>query len=160
MLARVVYIQAAAFVKPKLPAFAVFKKAPFSWPDFDEWATFLRDYTAQRLAERQPVDVGALQAQVAALLAENEALKAQLAVPGSPDSAMPTPVPMELLQVPVPATVQVPALSSGPTVQEAMADWEALQDLAHLKTRELDAILPGLGQRVSRTRKVVCLSVV
>ena len=110
MMARVVYIQAAAFVKPKLPAFAVFKKPPFCWPEFDQYAASVRDYTAQRLAERLPVDIAALQAQVASLLAENAELKSQLAVPGSPDSAMPTPVPIDLLQVP--ASVQF--LSSAP----------------------------------------------
>ena len=138
----VVYIQAGAMVKPQLPALPLFAKPPFCLPEFDAWAQTLRQHVDRRIAERAPVDVADLKSQLAVALAQNSELKRQLVV-------LAPPPPVETSR---PA---LPELSAGKTVADVLADYERLGSLRNVSIRGLNELQPGLGQRVSRTRKLV-----
>lgn len=50
----------------------------------------------------------------------------------------------------------MPQLSTGKTVADLLSDWEVLGNLRTVSIRGLNELQVGLGQRVSRTKKVVC----
>ena len=74
----VLYVQAAAAVQPRMPTLSIFCQQPFMSPAFAEFGATLRAHVARRMAERAPVDVGAIRAQLAEALAQNDQLKAAL----------------------------------------------------------------------------------
>ena len=61
----VLYVQAAAAVHPCVPSLSIFCKSPFCWPQFAEFTVELRAHVDRHIAERTPVDVGAVRAQLA-----------------------------------------------------------------------------------------------
>ena len=139
------YLQCAAIVKSQIPTLAVFQSPPFRFEAFDTWASSVALHVRTRNAG-PPADprILELQNQVNILLAENTSLRSQAMVMVPQLGASEEPV--------VP-----PTLSPGETIAECLHDWAALVELRDRKKRDLDALLPGLGQRVGRLRKVVCV---
>ena len=151
---RRLYVAAMAVFRAEFPEHPCLELAPFNEAPFLQWAPDAyarvclrrgaRKSLAQQLEEAQK-EIDRLKGIIAAVPV------AAVAQPAAePPTPPPTPEPQETVQV------AGPVLSTGRTVYEVLEDWETLEPWHGHTTRQLDAILKGLGQRISRTRRVVC----
>lgn len=146
---RRLYVAAMAVFRVEFPGHPGLQLAPFNEPPFLQWAPDAYARICLRRGARK-----SLTQQLEDAQKEIERLKSIIAaVPATTVMvAEPPPSPP-----PTPEPVAVPVLSTGRTVQDVLADWGVLFAWRGYTTRELDVIQRGLGQRLSRTRRVVCL---